>query len=216
MHDAAYHPGVRTVGTVLTATASIVLAGTAASAPAAETIPGKIVPAVGVGKLRLGMTEAATRRVLRPLGAPTRYRRLFGLRLPTDYAEYQYPSFVNGYGAISYIVGYRRRGGIWRLAMIHIGTARNATAAGARVSTPVETLRRRHPAARCKEPNNVDGRYLCYLGRNHRAARTVFVVLNTAEVRGGTYSYPLEVARIVIREPGYPLIRMSRHEGRVG
>lgn len=98
--------------------------------------------------------------------------------------------------------------------MIHVATARNATAAGARVSMSVEELRRVQPAVRCKEPASADSRYLCYLGRSHRTARTVFVILDATKMQGGQPRYVKEVARIVIREPGYPLIRMSDHEGR--
>lgn len=189
---------MRAAGLTLATVLGLMLAGSASPASVAETIPGKIVPGVGVGDLRLGMSEAAARRVLRPLGASIRYRRRSLQPLPEGYAEYQYPSFENGFGATTYIVGFRNR----RVAMIDVRAARNATAAGARVSTLLPKLRALHRAAVCRsvEPG---GWLLCILGRQSRA-HTVFVVVDEGFLSGRPRVK--RVQSIVVRAPRIPLI----------
>ena len=171
------------------------------SAPAAETIPGTIVPGKGVGRLELGMSESAARRVLRPLGRPQRYQRTRPVRLGR-YVEYQYPSFENGFGAISYVVGFRGRRGSRRVVLIDVRTARNATAAGVRVSSPLRRLRTAYRRLDCRS------RYpgpptRCFLG-NVRRRHTVFAVA-VPDLIAGQPERPPQIARIIVREPFVPV-----------
>ncbi len=185
-------------GLTLATVLGLMLAGAASSASVAVTIPGKIMPGVGVGNLRLGMSEAAARRLLRPLGAPVRYGRRSAQLLPDGYVEYQYPSLANGFGAITYIVGFRNR----RVAMIDVRAARNATAAGARVSTLLPKLRALHRELVCRSAKP-GGWLLCILGAQSRA-HTVFVVVDEGFLSGRPRVK--RVQNIVVRAPGIPLI----------
>lgn len=195
---------MRAARATLVVIVGLAVGGSASASSTAETIPGKVFPGAGVGKLRLGMTESSAQRVLRPLGPRRRHRRSNPRSVPRGYAEYEHPSFENGFGATTYIVGFQPRRGARRVVMIDIRTARNATARGARVSTPLQRLRELHPRVRCKEVTPQDIRHLCYLGPDHRRAQTVFVI-------GGTLiigqPLVLKVVRIIVREPGFPLLR---------
>jgi hypothetical protein len=98
-----------------------------------------IRPAVGIGKLRLGMTEAQVRRALgKPKFVVTR-RTSFGLRS----IEYQY-------GLADYIVRLSGRPG--RLRAVRVGTTlvRERTTRGIGVGSTERAVRRAYPALRCE------------------------------------------------------------------
>ena len=177
----------------------------AGSASSAETIPGRIVPGVGVGGLKLGMSEAAARRVLRPLGTPIRYRRNRPVRL-RSYAEYQYPSFDEGFGVAWYIVGFHGRAPARRVVMIDVRTQRNTTAQGVRVGSTERQLRAAFPRIDCRDSTRY-ARFnlLCYLG-SVKATHTIFP-LRTREVISGRPNDEVtkRVWRIIIRRPFVPL-----------
>jgi hypothetical protein len=108
----------------------------AAGAPARETV---IRPAVGIGKLRLGMTEAQVRRTMgRPRFVVTR-RAAFGFRS----VEYQY-------GLAEYTVRLFGRAG--RLRAVRVGTTlfRERTPQGVGIGSLERTVLRTYRSTRCQ------------------------------------------------------------------
>lgn len=177
-------------------------AGASASA-ANESIPGTIVPAVGVGKLELGMSEPAARAVLRPLGPPIRARRERPHRVK-GYVEWQYPRFEVAFGATSYVVGFKAR----RLVWIEIRTWRNATRKGVRVSTTKPRLLSAYGRLPCRSglrDGSPNVPFYCRLGKL-AGRHTIFEVTGDGLIASGRPPPgPARVAGIIIREPYIPL-----------
>lgn len=198
---------MRRASAALAVLAGLLIAGSARPSSTAATIPGQIIPGVGIGKLKLGMPEAAARRVLRALGPATRYRRQRRPDYPTPagYREYQYPRFEETFGAASYIVGFMPRRGVSRLVWIRVATGSNATAKGVRVSSPLSRLRAAYGQLPCRY-GRFDGSpgvpLFCRLGSLMRR-HTVFVVVG-GDVYGGRVTEQ-RVANVVVREPFVPL-----------
>jgi hypothetical protein len=112
---------------------------TAASAGAASSEQRLIRPAIGIGKLRLGMTEAEVRRTMgRPRFVVNR-RAAFGFRS----VEYQY-------GLAEYTV--RLFGRARRLRAVRVGTTlvRERTPRGLGVGSLERTVLRAYPSMRCQ------------------------------------------------------------------
>jgi hypothetical protein len=119
--------------------AVVVAAVAAAQAGAAPQSNLRIFPGVGIGKLRLGMTEAQVRRAMgRPRFVVTR-RAGFGLRS----LEYQY-------GLAEYTVRLFGRPG--RLRAVRVGTTlvRERTPLRVGVGSSERAIRRAYPALRCE------------------------------------------------------------------
>ena len=115
---------------------ALALTSAAAATPGAERV---IRPGVGIGKLRLGMTEAQVRRAMgRPRFVVTR-RAGFGLRS----LEYQY-------GLAEYTV--RLFGPRGRLRAVRVGTTlvRERTPRRVGVGTTERAILRTYPAVRCE------------------------------------------------------------------
>jgi hypothetical protein len=119
---------------------AVVVAALAASeAAAAPESNLRIVPGVGIGKLRLGMTEPQVRRAMgKPRFVVTR-RAGFGLRS----LEYQY-------GLAEYTVRLSGRPG--RLRAVRVGTTlvRERTQRRVGVGSSERAIRRAYPALRCE------------------------------------------------------------------
>jgi hypothetical protein len=124
---------------VLFALVAAVAAMATGSAGAAPERTELIRPALGIGKLRLGMTEAQVRRAMgRPRFVVTR-PATFGLRS----IEYQY-------GLAEYTVRlFGRRG---RLRAVRVGTTlfRERTRTGLGVGTTERRILRDYPGVRCQ------------------------------------------------------------------
>ena len=197
--------GVRAAYATLAFLLGLAAAGSAAASSTAEAIPGTIVPGVGVGALKLGMTETAAQRVLRSLGRPRAYGRAKPAGLK-GYVEYQYPSFEEAFGAVSYVVGFEGPKGRRRVVMIDVGTARNRTASGVRVSTSAKALRSAYPAVDCRVPPPTGHKLglLCFLG-NVRATHTVFLLKGVESAGPRELDTARRVSRVVIRRPFVPL-----------
>ena len=188
-------------GLVLALVLLVSLSGSAwAASP--EAIPGTIVPGVGVGKLRLGMSEAGARRILRRLGPPmpVSRERPHGV---AGYREWHYPRFEVTFGGASYIVGFKAR----RLVWIEIRTWRNATRRGVRVSSTEPQLRAAYGRLPCRHglfdgsPNVPHYCRLGVLARRH----TIFELAGESIVHGRPPPGPPRIAGIIVREPFIPL-----------
>jgi hypothetical protein len=167
--------------------------GAAAAQPRSggETLPGRIIPAVGLGKLRLGMSEAAARPVLEARYGKPRLVRQLRAGQPEEYREYEFP---NEYPV--YDIGVQGRPGKRRVVRISTQVAGNRTAAGIEVSSPGAKLRRAYPNLDCFRPPPRGGTpTYCVLGRRDRR-NTVFVLLYET-----FYPHPERVVRIIVREP---------------
>ena len=115
---------------------AMLVSASAAAAPAATLV---IRPAVGIGKLRLGMTEAEVRRAMgKPQFVVTR-RAGFGLRS----IEYQY-------GYAEYTVRLFGRPG--RLRAVRVGTTllRERTPRRVGVGSSERAIRHAYPPLRCE------------------------------------------------------------------
>lgn len=178
------------------------VAGGASAATSDEAIRGTIVPGVGVGKLRLGMSEPAARAALRRLGPPIRVRRErpHGVK---GYVEWQYPRFEVAYGATSYIVGFKAR----RLVWIEIRTSRNATRNGVRVSTEEPRLHAAYGRLPCRH-GLFDGSpnvpYYCRLGKL-AGRHTIFELAGESGFGGRPPPGPRTVVGIIVRDAYIPL-----------
>ena len=179
---------------VLCAAAAAAFAASAAEPRSGgETLPGRIVPAVGIGKLRLGMSEAAARRVLDARYGKPRVARRLRAGKPNEYVEYQYPKDF----AI-YDIGVQANRGQRPVVRIASRLAGNKTASGIQVSSFDKTLHRKYPRLDCFHPpyRGAPGTpTYCVLGRRDRR-NTVFVLLEE-----GVYPHRVRVTRIIIREP---------------
>ena len=117
----------------------VVVAGLAAmQASAAPDANLRIRPGVGIGKLRLGMTEAQVRRALGKPRAVVQRGGSFGLRR----IEYEY-------GFAEYVVRLAGRSG--RLRVVAVGTTlrRERTAKGIGPGSRERDAVRAYPAVRC-------------------------------------------------------------------
>lgn len=183
------------------------LAPAAATASASQqTIPGRIIPGVGMGKLRLGMSEQAAKRVLAPLGSRKFVRRVNAGK-PDEYIEFEYPNPTVRWDLVTaYTIGFQGRRGKRRVAVIEVNLPRNRTAGGIGVGTREKKLLLTYPNLRCERylvRNNP--RTECVLGPRTRR-HTVFVVKASGlTVSGRPPPPPPSVSRIILREPGVPL-----------
>ena len=129
--------------------AACLLASSAAAAPTAKTV---IRPALGIGKLRLGMSEAQVRRAMgRPRFVVTR-RGAFGLRS----VEYQY-------GYAEYTVRLSGRTG--RMRAVRVGTTllRERTPQGVGVGSLERSVLRTYRAIRCQPLRTVRSGSISYV-----------------------------------------------------
>jgi hypothetical protein len=119
--------------------AVVVAALAAAEASAAPESNLRIRPGIGIGKLRLGMTETQVRRAMGRPRFVVRHQGSFGLRT----IEYQY-------GFADYTV--RLAGPRGRLRAIRVGTTlvRERTQSGVGVGSAERTILRVHRALRCQ------------------------------------------------------------------
>ena len=123
------------VSASLAATAALA-AVPATAGPAADA---RVIPGVGIGKLRIGMTLAEVRRLLgRPHAVSARKRVGFGV----NYVEYQWD-------LAAWTVGFQGRAG--RLRAVRIGTTlhRERTRAGLGVGSRIRDVVRVYPRATC-------------------------------------------------------------------
>jgi hypothetical protein len=170
-----------------------------------QTIPGRIVPAVGVGKLRLGMSEQAAGRLLSPLGSRKLVRSVT-LEAGSEYVEYEYPdpnARWDSYAA--YTVGLLGRPGQRRVAVIEVNAARNRTRGNIGVgSVERELMRTYHNLLLCHEFLDLEQtRTRCRLGLSWRR-HTIFV-LKGGSVSMGRPKPPRRVSRVILRDPSAPL-----------
>jgi hypothetical protein len=161
------------------------------------SIPGRILPGVGVDHLRLGMSEQAARRVLRRLGRPAVVRRL----QRADGSEYVELRFPRGQTQpISYIVGTQGTGSR-TVVLVSVHTWLNRTPRGIRIGDSQRKLLRTYPGIDCRETPQI-GDYgnglFCTLGdRSER--NTVFLLRSARRV---TTTIPaVLIQRIDVREP---------------
>jgi hypothetical protein len=196
----------RSLGVCIGILVSGLVATSAAGSPSAQTIPGRIVPGVGVGKLRLGMSEQAAKRVLAPLGSRKFVRRVNAGR-PDEYIEYEYPHPNLRWDSFAaYTVGLRGRKGKRRVAVIEVHDARNRTREGIGVGSVESKLVRAYPNLRCVDFGAMEQtRTECRVGERTRR-HTVFVV-RYADVISGQPTRPRRITRVMLREPGVPLGR---------
>jgi hypothetical protein len=172
-------------------------AGGSGSAGRAYAIPGRILPGVGVDHLRLGMSEQAAKRVLRPLGKPAIARRLPRAN-GREYVELRFPR--NQTLPISYVVGTEGPRSSRVVVLISVHTWLNRTPRGVRIGDTERKLLRAYPGVDCKStpyPHQYDDfghGVFCTLGdRSER--NTVFLL------RPGVSDPFSRVLRIDIREP---------------
>lgn len=180
------------------------VATSAAGSPSQQTIPGRIIPGVGMGKLRLGMGEQAAKRVLSPLGSRKFVRRVNAGR-PDEYIEYEYPNPTIRWDLVAaYTVGFRGRPGKRRVAVIEVNVAEHRTREGIGVGSVEAKLLLAYPRLFCRDfPAEENTRTECRLGMRWRR-HTVFVVKPYGDISGQPRR-PRTVRRVMLREPGVPL-----------
>ncbi|MDQ3822687.1 MAG: hypothetical protein M3321_05545 [Actinomycetota bacterium] len=127
---------VRSLAALVALVAALVAAGTPAAAPQSNLV---IRPGHGIGKFRLGMTQAEVRRTAGRPNYVVDRGRTFGLRR----VEYQY-----GYAA-DYTVLLVGRPGRMRVTRVSTLARRERTPKGVGPFSTEVALLRAHPAARC-------------------------------------------------------------------
>ncbi len=147
------------LGGGLALAACVLASAPAGAAPTTQTL---IRPAVGIGKLRLGMTEAQVRRAM---GRPTfvaRRRGAFGLQT----VEFQY-------GFAEYTVRLRGRAG--RLRAVRVGTTlvRERTPQGVGAGSLERRVLRTYRSVRCQPLRTVRSGSMTYVATIQREC-TVF------------------------------------------
>ena len=169
------------------------LAG-AVAAPASAT-ESTIVPGVGIGKVRLGMTLAQVKHVLGPSPLVNKRTELSGHR---GYIEY-------GWNFNTWRVGFLNTHGQLHAALIGYGLRAQRMANGTGVGTPYETLKRKLPVT-CltgregeqhpyRDPSFQTSGY-CVLGGPSRRT-TVFTI--SCRVSGVFYCPGYRVFEVIVR-----------------
>ncbi len=178
------------------------VAGASLVAPSAEAtrqsefLRGPIVPGKSIGPLRLGMSEAAARRVLRRLDSGSRLLLRLRRGKATEYVEYTYP-----YEYSAYTVGYLGRPGKRRVAYIATHVDENKTREGIGVSNLETKLRRTYRQLTCTAffgPGTPPGGRKEYVLGARSRRHTLFVI--SAGFTNGPQTQPSIVGRVVVRE----------------
>lgn len=146
-----------------------------ASAHGAPDRDALIRPGVGIGKVRLGMTQA---QVFRTLGRPSVVNRRLNFGFGTRYVEYDW-----GFG--TWTVGLTGRRGDLRVTKIGTTLRRERTARRVGIDSTPRALLRAFPNASCvlRVPPNPDPGVWIYVGR--RPAITAFSIRYSGNARRG-------------------------------
>jgi len=168
------------------------LASAGATTAADPVLRGPIVPGTSIGPLKLGMSEAAARRLLRRFRGSRLELRLRKGKA-SEYVEYSYPREY----AI-YTVGYLGRPGARRVAYISVHLDDNKTREGVHVGVLETKLRRSYRGLRCElHADGTPSNWVeCILG-DRRRRHTVFRI--KPEYLGYVRD-PARVTRIAVRE----------------
>lgn len=177
-----------------------VAASLATSAGATTTRQEVIVPNVGIRGVKLGMTLAQVKRVLRSEAILNKRHKLG--------PKSQYVEYVWDYG--SFRVGFLRRSARMRVALVATTVSSQRTRAGVGVGTPEKRLPQRL-GARCfdvdyyateqwyRDPSTESTRY-CVVGSS-RGKRTVFIIGQAYHRRGPVASkLPFIVREVIVRQ----------------
>jgi hypothetical protein len=184
------------------ATAGVLVLAVSAleSATALPTRSALVQPGRGIGKVKLGMTQAQVRRALGPHTFVTKRRRLgFG----QQYVELQW-----GYGEWS--VGFQGRAG--RMRAVSVGTTLRSQRTRSNLGTGsrIRDILRVYPNATCSDwagLGSASSKETWIVVRHSNGAQTVFAAVGDGKADPG----PVRVVEVMVRLPASGLAeRRSR------
>jgi hypothetical protein len=187
------------------AAAVVTAAALAASASATEVT---IVPGVGIGKVKLGMTKAQVARVLGK-------DYLVNDRATVGGATYR----ELAWNFASWSVGFLRTGATWRVIQVETTVRPQRTAAGIGVASPFKEVVRRHPGVFCGGIDPTFGSTGPVSGGSNAlilvSKGPVYTAFAVEAVHRTEYDGPWRVFEVIVQRatPGHVSLWRTQHGG---